>query len=169
MAWNLANFRENIKSIGLNQYFEINFDGVEHLNGFDSDQLTALCRTTELPAKVLETQNVAYYGADYKIASRATFNDWTVTFLDAILLRSSFVTWCDKVYDISKLKIENDHTKYKTDSVTVKKTSIEKEASTIKFYGLFPSSVGPVNFDQSGGTPTTFDVTFSYDFFVTEK
>jgi hypothetical protein len=176
MSWNLNQFRKNITSIGLNQYFKLDFTGVEQLiSSYNSDKITALCRSTELPAKTIETQNVPYYGADYKIGSKATFNDWTVTFLEENpissfgALRDELMEWSELIYDVPKLKVENDHISYKTDAVTVAKVTPNDYASSIiRFYGLFPSTVGPLNFDQNGGTALTFDVTFTYDFFIKE-
>jgi hypothetical protein len=165
MAWNLANFRKNIPAVALNQYFEVSIDGI------DSDErLTALARTTELPAMQHETLGVPYRALEMKIETRVTFTDWNVTFLceQNHDLRTKFLEQQALMYKLDTASNE-PHDVYKFDSMTVSKVGYDGGAiadTQCIFYGAFPSNVGPVALDQAGGAFDTFDVTFTYDYFV---
>ena len=213
MAWNLKKFRNNVGPISQNHNFLIDFSNIDFIKKKGSDLHTALCRSTEVPAKILESQNMAYYGMDYKLCTRASYTDWTVTFLETedSGLRDDFIAWMDAAYDIKKLKVQNKHLSYKKDKVTVTKEFLlssaqqaidkkEEQAHTspnnlnkfeqekldeqnaaakakasgkssknVLFYGMFPTNVGPLNFDQTGGNVLTFDVTLTYDFYDYEE
>jgi hypothetical protein len=165
MSWNLNNFRTNVKAIALNQYFMIEIPEVG-----DVQKITALARTTDLPAMVHETTGVPYRGLDMKIQTKVTFSDWNVTFLceQDHDLRTKMLTWQAKMYKLDSAA-NRPHDEYKVDNVSVSKVGYDGAVipkTTCKFFGLFPSSVGPVSLDQAGGTPDTFDVTFTYDYFV---
>jgi hypothetical protein len=176
MAWNLARFRKQIKYVSLNQYFELEFGGLDAL-GIDvgkrgeviNDTFTALARSTELPSKTLETENVAYYGADFKINSKATYNDWSVTFMETSdNMRNFFLRWTDLAYNTQALQ-NNPHASYKVNGIQVFKIdNLSKDSvlrTGVRFFGLWPTNVGSVSFDQAGGSLLTYDVTFTYDFF----
>ena len=103
MAWNLANFRKNIPAVALNQYFEISIDGIA---GHDDQRLTALARTTELPAMQHETLGVPYRALEMKIETKVTFTDWNVTFL------------CEQEHDLRTRLLEIQAQMYKLDSAS---------------------------------------------------
>lgn len=166
MSWSLKNFRSNVSSIGLDQYFTIDIPAIF----LGSDLVTAIARSTELPSKTLETQTISYYGADIKVGSKANYGDWSVTFLDEHEsgLRDNFLFWVEKVYETDSL-YNNSHIKYKYNDVVVYKHDPSgKKKSGVRFYGMFPTQVGPISLNHTGGNINTFDVTFSYDYFTRE-
>lgn len=166
MSWNLNSFRKNVKSVGLNQYFQIDIPQL----GVGVDRITALVRTTELPAMVHETTGIPYRGLDMKIQTKVSFNDWNVTILceNDHAERKLMLEWQAIMYKLDSLANEA-HDVYKKDDVTVAKVGYNGEViedTRCQFYGIFPTQVGAVSLDQSGGQPDTFDVTFSYDYFT---
>jgi hypothetical protein len=176
MAWNLANFRKKIPQVSLNQYFEIEISGLDVIKpdadskttGAFDDVLNALVRTTEVPTKTLETENVAYYGADYKVNSKATYSDWNVTFMETTAnIRNIFLNWTELAYNTKALQ-NNPHSTYKSNESKVFKLDHRGNSTKrtgVRFYGLWPTTVGPMSFDQAGGSLVTFDVSFTYDYF----
>jgi hypothetical protein len=165
MSWNLQTFRKNIKAIALNQYFQVTIPELD-----SEDRLTALARTTELPAMTHENTGIPYRGLDMKIQTKVSFNDWNVTFLceQDHDLRTKVLRWQSSMYNLDNAS-NYAHDDYKYDGVEIAKIGYDGKVSPetkCTFYGLFPTSVGAVSLDQAGGSPDTFDVTFTYDFFL---
>jgi hypothetical protein len=163
MAFNLTTFRQQVHSVARNQYFIVRIPQV----GKD-DIITALARTTELPAVTHNTLAIPYRGLEMKIDDRPQFGEWSVNFLcdEAHALRNVFLKWMSKAYNIQNLRTEA-HNTYKQDGLSVSQiASTGLNASTVTFIGAWPTNVGAVSFDQAGGGVVQFDVTFTYDYFV---
>ena len=166
-TFNLAKFRTTVASIARTQYFKVDIDD----SNMSSDKLTAWARSTTLPSKEHETLNVPFRGLDMKIDSKPTFAPWTVTFLadEAHTLRNTFAKWMAEAYNITNL--ENvSHTVYKSDAVRAYQLDSKgKEQVGFHLFGAFPSTVGQIDVNQEGGAVQTFDVTFTYDYFIMGK
>ena len=162
--FNLATFREKVHHIGRTQYFEISVPDIMA----DYSVLTALCRSTSMPAKTHETIDVFYRGLPMRIDGRATFEAWTVTFLsdEAQQLRNAFMMWMEIAYNVSQLE-NRTHKAYKVDNVVVRKLASNKDiVNQINFFGMWPTSVGQIELNQEGGAVEQFEVTFTYDFWL---
>lgn len=162
-TFNLLDFRRKITSVGLNQYFVVRIPTIG-----DFETMTALARTTSLPAFTFDTMEVPFRGLAMKIAGKPTFADWSVSFLcdQAHSARHAFLKWQTKMYQVQTLR-NSAHGQYKSDGASVSQIAYNGEVtSTAVFYGLYPSNVGEIGFDQNGGTVETFDVTFAYDYFL---
>jgi hypothetical protein len=163
MAWNLSNFKNNIHSLARKQYFIVRIPPLG-----ESETLTALCRTTSMPALTIETVPVPFRGIPLKIADKPTFADWTVSFLcdEAHTLRNTCLQWMSKVYNVQTLQ-NASHNEYLVDGVSVSQLSSNGDiTATCVFRAMFPTSVTEIGFSHDGGEIQTFDVTFSYADFV---
>ena len=155
----------------LNQYFKIEWGN--QFGADDSKLLNYLVRSTEVPGYTMNTLPVPYRGLEVKIADRPTFSEWTCQFLclsNATNMRSKVMQWMyDKEYDLEKAA--NKKLDYKQTGVTVSQLAYDgtTELTTIEFHGAFPTTVGNLSFDQSGGSLVTFDVTLTYDYFIKTK
>jgi hypothetical protein len=161
--FNLSTFRNRVHSIGRNQYYAIRIPQVG-----DEGMITAMSRNTTMPAKQHENLDVSYRGGKMKIADKPQYPDWNVTFLcdEAHSLRHVFMKWMEKQYNILTLTNE-PHGDYKRDGLSVSQLSANLEpTSTAIFYGAYPSNVGEIELNQDGGVLETFQVTFTYDYYV---
>jgi hypothetical protein len=130
---------------------------------------TNLARSTELPAYRIGSIPIPFQGVNIKLGGTPEFADWTVNFLcdEAHELRRLFFKWQSLVYDIGTGLLGHSHT-YKSDNLGVSQLARNGEAvAQYGFVGAFPKEVGQiaVGHDQNGAVET-FDVTFSYDYFV---
>lgn len=163
MAFNLSTFRRKVHSIGRNQYFVVRIPQVG-----DSETITAMARDTVIPAMEHSTLDVWYKGLAMKIVNRPEFPPWNVNFLcdEAHGFRNVFLKWQEKAYGIQTLTNES-HNEYKVDGISVSQLSAKGDiTSTVTFYGVLPSTVGEVVLNQEGGQVETFQVTFTYDYYV---
>ena len=162
-AFNLLDFRKTISAVALNQYYIVKIPQL-------GDQLavTALSRTTDIPAFTKNVLEVPFRGIPMKIEGSPTYSEWPVSILadQAHSARHAFLKWMELAYNV--LTLSNfGHNEYKVDGVSVSQLAYNKQVtSTCIFYGIWPSSVGAISLDQQGGGVEMFDVTFSYDFWV---
>lgn len=165
-GYNLKQFRESVKSVARNQYFyvEINSPKTGH-GGLD---ITALARTTSLPAVTIGVIDVPFRGLNMRIADKPEFPEWTVTYLctEDHALRTNHIRWMNQIYNTTQSR-NYAHEEYKVDTAKVYHLSANhKSVYGYKFFGLFPSAVGEMSLAQEGGEAMQFDVTYSYDYFV---
>lgn len=163
MAFNILDFRNKIRSVGLPQYFVVRIPQIG-----DEATMTALARTTEMPQVQHNTQEIPFRGLPMKIDTIPVFAEWTVTFLcdEAHTARHLFLKWNSSSYSVQRLS-NNGHNTYKRDNVSVSQISYAGDPiSTAVFYGIWPTTVGNVTLDQAGGNAQTFQVTFTYDYFL---
>lgn len=163
--YNLKTFRDGLSSVARNQYFYVD---IGQTIG-EGDTLTALARSTTLPAITHGVLDVAFRGLNMRIADRPEFPEWTVTYLctEDHALRNAHIKWMHQAYDVSD-QVNKAHRNYKRDETTLYHlTSDHVDAFSYKFFGLFPSAVGEMALAQEGGEVMQFDVTYSYDNFLT--
>lgn len=163
MAFNLTTFRRQVHSIARNQYFIVRIPQVGN-----EDIITAMARSTTLPAVSHGTADVAYRGLNMKIDTQPEFSPWSVTFLcdEAHALRNVFLKWTELAFSTQTLQNLN-HNDYKFDGVSVSQLAADKQiTSTCIFIGAWPTEVGEISFAQAGGEVEEFSVTFTYDYFV---
>jgi hypothetical protein len=69
------------------------------MSGIDSEQLSLMCETAELPGKTLQTAEVKVYGPTYKIPYQKQFQDISLTFLCSNLgtERTFFNKWIEYI------------------------------------------------------------------------
>jgi hypothetical protein len=151
--FNLSTFRAKVHSIARNQYFAIRIPqaGTE-------ESLTALARTTSLPAKTHESLNVPYRGLNMQVVNRPTFEPWNVTFLcdEAHSLRHIMIKWMERAYSVIKLQ-NKGHNDYKRDNISVSQLAADLSiTSTATFYGMYPSNVAAIELNQEGGQVESF-------------
>ena len=162
--FNLYNFRQTIGDPARPFLFLVRIPEI------GTDQVvTALARSTELPALTNGTVNIPFQGVNIKIATTPEFGDWTVTFLcdEAHELRRLFFKWQTLQYDIGTGLVGHSNT-YKSDQVGV--AQLARDGEQVARYGMvgaFPKTVGQiaVAHDQNGAVET-FEVTFSVDYFI---
>lgn len=163
MAFNLATFRRKVHSIGRNQYFIVRIP-----QAGDEDILTALARSTQIPPMTHETLPVAYRGLEMKIDSKPTFSPWSVLFLadEAHGLRNIFLKWMENAYNVQTLR-NLGHNEYKRDGISVSQLAADGTiTSTVTFMGVWPTTVGEIELNQEGGAVETFNLEFTYDYYV---
>ena len=163
MAFNLTTFRRQVHSVGRNQYFIVRIPQVGN-----EDIVTAMARSTSLPAVTHGTTDIAYRGLNMKIDTQPEFSTWDVTFLcdEAHALRNVFLKWTELAYNVQTQQ-NLGHNDYKVDGISVSQLAADKQiTSTCVFMGAWPTGVAEIGFDQAGGDVENFSVTFTYDYFV---
>jgi hypothetical protein len=168
--YNLKEFRTGLSSVARNQYFYIDLGSTIQAPG-GSLATSALARSTTLPAVTHGVLDVPYRGLNIRITDKPEFPEWTVTYLctEDHELRHAHIAWMKKAYDVTGQE-NKIHSNYKVDDVQLYHlNSAHQDIYGYKFFGMFPSAVGDMTVAQEGGEVMQFDVTYSYDYFLTAK
>jgi hypothetical protein len=124
-------------------------------------------KSSSLPAKDLEENIASWQGFDYKTASKATYNDWTVSFnvdVNSKLL-DTYLKWHDMILNPSD-NVQKFPNQYMVNQ-TVELLGLDY--SPIMTYTLVyacPKSIGEISLDYASSDFATFDVTYSYTYFT---
>jgi hypothetical protein len=128
------------------------------------------CSASEIPAATIGSIDVAYFGRQIKLAGDRTFTDWNVTVLndEDFSVRNMFEAWSNQMNQfVGNLKLSKGNS-YKNGSAIV--TQFGKSGDKLRSYefvGIFPTNIANIGLDwDSTNRIQTFDVTFSYDYWV---
>lgn len=172
--------RPSLFQVDMTFPFEISTGG-----GVVSQRFTFTCRASSIPASVVDSINVPYFGRQIKVAGDRTFQDWTVTVMndEDYVVRDTFEAWSNAMNTMAgnKRAISAGNgtvgSGYKVDAYITHfgKGGAYGSASTgedtvikqYQFVGLFPVDVAAMALDwETTNQIQTFDVVFAYDYWV---
>lgn len=136
---------------------------------FSTAHHSFLVSSASLPASNIEEMTTDWQGMTYKLGATQTFEDYTLTFKcdDAQILRSQFVTWTNLIHNPAT----NLHGIPRTYMGKVGLTQINPQNIPIMSYDLlyaWPKTVGEITLEHSSKEISTFDVTFSYLYHISD-
>ena len=172
MAFNINDFKSRGLTLGgaRPSLFQVSINPNIGEDPTAVEKFVFTCRASEVPAATIDPVNVPYFGRQIKLAGDRTFADWTVTVMndEDYIVRNMFEDWSNKINQfVGNLKLLEANA-YKNTDATV--TQFSKDGSPIReyrFVGIFPTSVSNMALDwDNTNAIQTFDVTFSYDYWV---
>ena len=136
-------------------------------------RVQAFCSSIDMPSREIVTKEIRHNGPVRKIAYDAQFADITATFYTDKFLRerSYFELWQKAAYSTSTfnfnyyndyvspiniLQLGNYASQNERDDVTY----------AVKLFDCFPKTVGAVSYSHDTNTVQTFDVTFTFRYWV---
>ena len=145
-------------------------DAVQRAN---ARRVQAFCSSIDMPSREIVTKEIRHNGPVRKIAYDAQFADITATFYTDKFLRerSYFELWQKAAYSNSTfnfnyyndyvspmniLQLGNYASQNERDDVTY----------AVKLFDCFPKTVGAVSYSHDTNTVQTFDVTFTFRYWV---
>ena len=175
-------FNEKITDISRGYLFRLSLPDFIQSEPYSvpSSLITAWIRSTSLPKYEIQKIDIFLQGQPIRIAGPATFDGtWTVTFLldETHSLRHQLLRWSMLAYDAARMSHSSPGS-YKNNtfysnagdlgSGNVAITQVDKRGRPVAGYtfaGVYPSEIGEVELNQDNGEPSTFQVTFTYDYF----
>lgn len=138
------------------------------LGPFEENDLIYLTTAT-LPGKTITNQPVPYMGLSFNVPGAVSYTGsdaWELVFRcdEGLNVRNRMEAYVSEVFDI-----ETGGTgKYGVPSQVATMELLGKNFDAVRkydFIGLYPVTVGPLNYDiQGAGAPLTFPATFAYQF-----
>ena len=139
----------------------------------NAKRVQAFCSAVDMPSREIVTKEIKHNGPTRKIAYDAQFADITATFYTDKFLRerSYFELWQKAAYSNSTfnfnyyndyvspmniLQLGNYASQNERDDVTY----------AVKLFDCFPKTVGAVSYSHDTNTVQTFDVTFTFRYWV---
>ena len=137
--------------------------------GVDSELATYLVKSTSLPETMHDEIITNWQGFDYKVAGKATFSDWTVSFnVDAnAKIQTMYHNWAALIHDPST-NIYSQPSLYMVDQQVELLGLDGKPIEKYKLFGAWPKMIGNATLDYSANDNLTFDVTFTYIYHLTD-
>ena len=133
----------------------------------------AFCSAIDMPSREIITKEIRHNGPGRKIAYDAQFADITATFYTDKFLRerSYFELWQKAAYSNSTFNFN-----YYNDYVTpmnilqlgnyASQNERDDVTYAVKLFDCFPKTVGAVSYSHDTNTVQTFDVTFTFRYWV---
>ena len=145
-------------------------DAVQKAN---ARRVQAFCSSIDMPSREIVTKEIRHNGPVRKIAYDAQFADITATFYTDKFLRerSYFELWQKAAYSTTSFNFN-----YYNDYVTpinilqlgnyASQNERDDVTYAVKLFDCFPKTVGAVSYSHDTNTVQTFDVTFTFRYWV---
>ena len=132
----------------------------------ENQEAKYLVRATSLPETTIEEILVNWQGADFKMAGKQTFTDWTITFNGDKLykLRKQFEAWMESINTIGDQINYGVPADYFSDQTLQLLDYDGTVIDSLTLYDAWPKSVGAITLDYSSQDIAQFDVTFTYQY-----
>jgi hypothetical protein len=138
--------------------------------GADTDTATYLVRAASLPETTNEEIVINWQGFDYKMAGKATYAAWAVTYnvdKDADILKW-YLEWARIILDPTT-NVHGSPVDYMVDQ-QVELIGLDGNAILkYKLVGAWPQSIGAVTLDYATSDVAQFDVTWTYQYHVVDR
>jgi len=144
----------------------------------ESAKVPYLVRATSLPEDSVEEIIVNWQGADFKMAGKRTFTDWTITLNTdkKALIRQDFNSWIQLIHQIDESATHlygtpgdgGSTANYFTTQILQMLDYDGVPINTLKLVGTWLKSVSPITLDYSSMDIAQFDITFTYQYHVLE-
>jgi hypothetical protein len=122
-----------------------------------------LVRSTSLPEKTSEEITTNWMGNDFKIHSKTTYNDWTVSVfvdLDSEIIKQ-FQAWSEIMHN-PRTNLRTRHNEYMRDQHVQLLTLNGLPSIEYKIVGAWPKTIGAANVDYTANELVSFELTFTY-------
>jgi hypothetical protein len=177
MPFNIDQFRANGLTGGgaRPSLFDVEITNFPLITQTAGQKFQFTCSASEIPAATIGSIDVAYFGRQIKLAGDRTFADWTVTVQndEDYQVRSMFETWSNSINQLvanKQLPVGNGNNGYKSADAIIRqygRSGSDNILRSYKMVGIFPTNIGNMALDwDATNRIQTFDVTFSYDFWV---
>ena len=133
--------------------------------------VSILCSAASLPAVNIDHVTVVYRGSPVNFAGERTFEPWTVTIINDMKgnvtdLRNAFESWQGLMHAYDGSNGYTLASSYQADMSVFQLDRNENVLKTYTFHDAFPISVGQIGLSYENPSIQTFDVTFTYNYFV---
>jgi hypothetical protein len=186
MAFNISTFRsQGVPEGGARPtQFDVNITLPQGLSTTGvAQRIKFTARATALPASIIESVSVPYFGRQIKVNGDRVFQDWTITVLndEDFAVRNIMEQWSNIINTHISNRLDPEY-KSITPKATGKsykaiaevyqygKTGPGDSAGIIrsyKFDGIFPTVISEINLDwEAVNQIENFQVTFAYDWWI---
>lgn len=178
MAFNINSFRDHFarhQDFAKSSRFDVRISPPARL-GYNTFDLRFQCEASELPGYNINTVDGRYYGVASPVASVASFNDITLTFISAgdFWEKRMFDKWMNII-----IPFNNYNPEYRDNYVSPKieinqfadygegSSSTPKIIYTAALYNAFPVTIAPLQMNWADDGIHRLSITFKYEYWIT--
>lgn len=130
-----------------------------------------LCKSSQLPASIIENTQVFYRGRPVNFAGEKSFQPWTITIYNdtTFAIRNAFEAWSNGAANFVGTGGLTNPRDYQADlSVYQLDRNNDTPIKKYTFINAYPTMVGAIALDyETNNVIETFEVEFQYDYFTT--
>lgn len=170
---NINDFKTNMKGGGArSNQFRVTLDAPFGLAaGGAGRKATFLCKAAQLPGLTIENIPVQYRGRAVNFAGEKVFAPWSVSiYNDAdFQIRNMLEIWSNIIQNNSATFGVVDPSAYQVRLTVEQLDRGDGDALKIyQFIDAYPTEIGPIGLDFDSPAIEIFDVTFTYNYWVSE-
>lgn len=171
MPFNIDQFRQEMLFDGARpNLFEVSLVLPGFVEPNVSKKITFMAKSASLPAAIVGTARVSYFGRDIKFPGDRVFPDWNIQVIndESFGIRDAFEYWINSINgNASALRTApiNAAGGYAVDATVTQYGKTGNKIKTYAFRGLFPTQVDPINLSWDARDQIEeFGVNFSYQY-----
>ena len=172
MGFNLEEIKANLNFGGARPTLFECIVATRYGNLAGGNKFRFTCKAASLPASEINTIDLFSKGRPIKLAGdRPAFPDWEVTVYndEDFSVRNTFEEWLSAMNEhegnIIGRGVTANPNSYKSDAYVTQYGKAGNILKQIKFYGLFPRSLGPIGLDWDNANQIeTFTVSMAFDY-----
>ena len=167
-TFNINKFREKLGGGSKANLFRMEIIPEFTVPGFNTDEVSILCKSGAIPAFTLGIIEVPFRGRRIKIPGDRTYGDWTATFVndDEQKTRKAFDNWMNTIVDVNGENALREGTGTYRCKIVVKQLRPDGNVSRIyELYDAFPTDVSAIDLSyDTTDAVQEFTVTFQYHY-----
>lgn len=171
MAFNINEFRAALRYGGArSSLFQVKL--TNPVNGAADQAFSFMCRAASVPERTLNQLPVPYFGRNIKVAgSTQNYADWNVSIIndEDYAIRNALEEWSHAINaPIGNVRMlpTSEQSLYKTIADVTHYSQTGQKLREYKFNGIWPMNIAAMNLDWGSEEVTSFDVTFSVDYWT---
>jgi hypothetical protein len=167
-TFNINKFREKLGGGSKANLFRMEIIPEFVVPGFNTDEVSILCKSGAIPAFTLGIIEVPFRGRRIKIPGDRTYGDWTATFVndDNQETRKAFDNWMNTIVDVDGENALRTGTGTYRCKIVVNQLRPDGNVSRVyELYDAFPTDVSAIDLSyDTTDAVQEFTVTFQYHY-----
>ena len=131
--------------------------------------LPYLVKSTSVPESTFEEITIPFPGHPFKMAGQRSYADWQITFNvdEKGRVLKDLNNWHDLIYDAST-NTSSSPNQYMRDQHLFLVDGLGEDIVWYKLINAWPKAIGAVGLDYASSDIATVDVSFSYQYYITQ-
>lgn len=129
------------------------------------------CKSAQLPGKTINNIDVFHKGRAVKVAGKAVYEDWTVTFYnnEDFNIHDAFMDWMNAINSPIENRRETGSSSildYKSTGLVYQLSQTNEIVKVFEVAGIYPTNVGAIELSWDNEAVQEFPVTFAVDYVI---
>lgn len=180
MAFDINEFRSRLEGGGArSNLFRVRVSNPPNGANLDSEEMSFMVKASSLPASIVGSIDVPYFGRVVKMAGDREFEDWATTVIndEDFKVRDAIERWSSAMAAYattqgSQRQLGSDSNPYSyVANATIEAFGKEGDIiKTVTLVNCWPNNIGPIEMAWDNNNQIQeFETTWSYDYFLSDS